>query len=251
MSLKAGMVNFTPTSKHNRGHVIADFIPKGVRNAVARNNMRAMRKGDLAFFYHSNCAVPGIAGVMRIVEEHTVDESAFDPNHPYYDPKSDREKPKWELVKVEFVKKLEHMVTLRELKSLSLQGNVLEDMVMIKQSRLSVSPVTADQWRFILDLTGEKPSLGHPTPQDGYEPDIDSEGRDDDDAEGDGANDAAETSPTHGTTDDFSLNILTSPKDVEQSAPKDVDEQGATNGNTANGVVPELTKETLNGTDAA
>jgi predicted RNA-binding protein with PUA-like domain len=245
------MVSFCSTSERNRGHMIADFLPTGVRNAVARNNMRAMRKGDLAFFYHSNCAVPGIAGVMRIVEEHTVDDSAFDPNHPYYDPKSDREKPKWELVKVEFVKKLENLITLRELRSLCIPGSVLEDMVMLKQSRLSVSPVTAAQWQFILDLAGEKPSLGHPTPQDGYESDIDSEGRDDDDDKGDGVNGAAETSPANGTKDDFSLNILTGPKDEEQNAAKDVDEQEVTNGTTANGVAPELTSETLKDTDAA
>lgn len=149
---------------------------KGVRNPVARNNMRAMRVGDLAFFYHSNCKIPGVAGVMRIVAEHEVDESAFDPNHPYYDPKSDREKPKWELVRVEFVKKFNSLITLKELRSYSMPGSVLQDMVMLKQSRLSVSPVTRDQWKFILGCAGEKPSLGHPAPRDGYETDNDGEG---------------------------------------------------------------------------
>src|SRR4051812_43009825 len=94
-------------------------VTLGARSAAARNHMRAMRKGDLAFFYHSNCAVPGVAGVMRIAEEHMIDPSAFDPDHPYYDPKSDRDKPKWEMVKVEFVKKFDGLVTLRELKSFS------------------------------------------------------------------------------------------------------------------------------------
>ena len=75
----------------------------GVRNPVARNKMRAMRRNDLAFFYHSNCKVPGIVGIMRIVEEHAIDESAFDPDHPYYDVKStDRNKPRWEMVKGKF-----------------------------------------------------------------------------------------------------------------------------------------------------
>ncbi|RMZ75874.1 hypothetical protein DV737_g5080, partial [Chaetothyriales sp. CBS 132003] len=133
----------------------------GVRNPVARNNMRAMRKGDLAFFYHSNCSTPGIVGVMRIVEEHQVDESAFDPAHPYYDPKSTREKPKWELVKVEFVKKFDTMMNLKELKSFASPGGVLENMQTLKQSRLSVSSVQPKEWRFILERVGQPYDLGH------------------------------------------------------------------------------------------
>ncbi|RMZ78120.1 hypothetical protein DV738_g3979, partial [Chaetothyriales sp. CBS 135597] len=128
----------------------------GVRNPVARNNMRAMRKGDLAFFYHSNCKTPGIVGVMRIVEEHQVDESAFDPAHPYYDPKSTRDKPKWELVKVEFVKKFDTIVDLKQLKSFAGPGGALENMQTLKQSRLSVSGVQPHEWRFILDQLGEQ-----------------------------------------------------------------------------------------------
>ncbi|RMD40470.1 hypothetical protein DV735_g4678, partial [Chaetothyriales sp. CBS 134920] len=128
----------------------------GIRNPVARNNMRAMRKGDLAFFYHSNCKTPGIVGIMRIVEEHQVDESAFDPAHPYYDPKSTRDKPKWELVKVEFVKKFDTIVDLKQLKSFAGPGGPLENMQTLKQSRLSVSSVQAKEWRFILDQVGEQ-----------------------------------------------------------------------------------------------
>jgi len=132
----------------------------------------------LAFFYHSNCSIPGVAGVMRIVAEHSVDESAFDSNHPYYDPKSDREKPKWEVVHVEFVKKFANYVTLRDLKSFSQAGGVLEHMQMIKQSRLSVSSVSPAEWRFIMGLAGEDISLGHGPRDDGYETDIDGEGED-------------------------------------------------------------------------
>ena len=153
------------------------LLPKiGVRNAAARNNMRAMRKGDLAFFYHSNCTVPGVAGVMRIVGEHSVDESAFDPEHPYFDVKSDRANPKWEVVHVEFVKKFEEMVTLKELKSFAKDGGALAAMQMIKQSRLSVSSVTPTEWRFILDLAGEPVTLGHGDGMSGYESEIDGEG---------------------------------------------------------------------------
>ena len=134
-----------------------------------------MRVGDLAFFYHSNCKIPGVAGVMRIVEEHSIDESAFDPNHPYYDPKSNRDNPKWELVKVEFVKKFDELVTLREIKSFAAEGGALQGMQMLRQGRLSVSSVQPAEWRFILDLAQQPHTLGHPVEADGYESDTDGE----------------------------------------------------------------------------
>ncbi|KAI1973879.1 hypothetical protein LOZ53_003225 [Ophidiomyces ophidiicola] len=128
----------------------------GVRNATARNHMRSMKKGDLALFYHSNCKVPGIAGTMEIVQEHSIDESAFDPAHPYYDPKSSRDSPKWEVVHVQFRSKLKKLITLAELKSLGKPGSALEDLQMLKQSRLSVSSVTPEQWEFIMGLAEEE-----------------------------------------------------------------------------------------------
>ncbi|KIW72237.1 hypothetical protein, variant [Phialophora macrospora] len=178
-----------PESRIEKGHdvkfSIDDLAAKtepeawdGVRNAMARNNMRAMRKGDLAFFYHSNCSVPGIAGVMRVVAEHSVDDSAFDPDHPYFDPKSDRANPKWEVVHVEFVKKFENLISLRELKSFAKPGGALEDMQMLKLSRLSVSAVKPEAWRFILALAGEPVTLGHGDGMGGYESEIDGEGED-------------------------------------------------------------------------
>ncbi|KAK2809242.1 hypothetical protein FQN50_004078 [Emmonsiellopsis sp. PD_5] len=128
----------------------------GVRNAAARNNMRAMKKGDLAFFYHSNCKVPGIAGVMEIVQEHSIDESAFDPAHPYYDEKSKRDNPKWEVVHVEFRRKFKELVTLADLKSFGKPGGPLENMQMMRQSRLSVSAVGEKEWEFIMGLVEKK-----------------------------------------------------------------------------------------------
>ena len=143
---------------------------------LARNHMRAMRKGDHAFFYHSNCKVPGIAGIMEIVQEHSVDgmtpfflnipprkltnhvwaeETAFDPSHPYYDAKSDREHPKWYLVHVEFRHKFESLVGLAELKSYGKPGGALEKLQTLKQTRLSVSAVTAKEWKFILSLASD------------------------------------------------------------------------------------------------
>ncbi|KAL8762487.1 MAG: hypothetical protein Q9184_001522 [Pyrenodesmia sp. 2 TL-2023] len=130
----------------------------GVRNAVARNNMRAMMTGDMVFFYHSNCKRPGIAGTMEIVREHSVDETAFDPEHPYYDAKSTREKPKWCVVHVEFRRKFPELVTLKQLQWFARPGGVLENMQTLKLSRLSVSNVTKKEWDFVhtlVDSNGE------------------------------------------------------------------------------------------------
>ncbi|KAI9042625.1 DUF55-domain-containing protein [Aspergillus affinis] len=129
----------------------------GVRNPAARNHMRQMKKGDLAFFYHSNCRVPGIAGIMEIVQEHSPDESALDPAHPYYDEKSTREDPKWDVVHVEFRRKFQNYVPLDELKSNAKSGGKLESFQVLKQPRLSVSRVSKKEWDFVLDLAKEDP----------------------------------------------------------------------------------------------
>lgn len=132
-----------------------------------------MRKDDLAFFYHSNCDVPGIVGVMRVVEEHDVDESAFDPAHPYFDEKSDRSKPKWDCVKVEFVKKFNEVITLKELKSTP----ELSDMQVAQKAfgRLSVQKVTPAQWQFVLKMANEPEDLGVTSLVSGYEADTNGE----------------------------------------------------------------------------
>ena len=78
----------------------------GVRNYQARNFMRDnMKEGDMAFFYHSNCKEPGIAGIVKIVREAYPDHTAFDAKCKYYDPKSDPANPRWFMVDVKFVKK--------------------------------------------------------------------------------------------------------------------------------------------------
>jgi predicted RNA-binding protein with PUA-like domain len=127
----------------------------GVRNPQARNNMQAMRKGDLGFFYHSNAKPSGVVGILRVVEEAKVDETAFDSKDPYYDPKSDREKPKWYCVGVDFVQKFEHVVDLAKMKSHAGAGGDLEGMQLVTNSRLSVSRVRKTEWDFILGLAGE------------------------------------------------------------------------------------------------
>lgn len=124
----------------------------GVRNPQARNNMQAMRKGDLGFFYHSNAKPSGVVGILKIVEEAKIDESAFDPKDPYYDAKSNRDNPKWYCVGVEFVEKFDDVVDLHKIKSLATKGEPLENIQLITNSRLSVSRVRPQEWTFICDL---------------------------------------------------------------------------------------------------
>ncbi len=123
----------------------------GVRNYQARNMMRdQMKKGDLAFFYHSNCATPGIVGIMKIVREAYPDPTAFDPDDKHYDPKSDPDNPRWMLVDVQYVRALRRTVSLRELKQhlVALDGLVL----LRRGNRLSIMPVSRAHWDFILGL---------------------------------------------------------------------------------------------------
>ena len=122
----------------------------GVRNYQARNMMRDdMKKGDLVFFYHSNCKEPGIAGIMKIAREGYLDHTAFDPKQKYFDPKSDPDKPRWYMVDVKHVRKLKRVITLTELKS----HTQLSDLQLVKRgNRLSIMPVTKKQWDFIVSL---------------------------------------------------------------------------------------------------
>ncbi|KJZ75493.1 hypothetical protein HIM_05189 [Hirsutella minnesotensis 3608] len=128
----------------------------GIRAYAARNHMRNMNAGDKAFFYHSNCKEPGIVGVMEIVKEFSEDKSARRPGTPYYDPASTKEAPRWSLVHVEFRRKFAVPITLRELRDLGKSGGLLENMQMLKQSRLSVSRVSAEEWAELCRLADEK-----------------------------------------------------------------------------------------------
>ncbi|RPA83491.1 thymocyte nuclear protein 1 [Ascobolus immersus RN42] len=126
----------------------------GVRNYSARNNLKAMRLGDLGFFYHSNCKEPGIVGVVEVVREAEPDEQAFDPKACYYDPKSSRDSPKWFQVQVKFKRKTKRVITLAEMKEYA--GSELSEMPLLKAARLSVSPVPKACWNFILDSLESK-----------------------------------------------------------------------------------------------
>ena len=122
----------------------------GVRNYQARNFMRdGMRPGDKVFFYHSNCAVPGIVGIAEVATDAYPDPSQFDPKSKYFDAGSSRDNPRWMLVDVKFVKKLKRTISLDEMKN----DPALADMPLLRKgNRLSVMPVDAAHWKYILGL---------------------------------------------------------------------------------------------------
>jgi predicted RNA-binding protein with PUA-like domain len=152
---------------------------------AARNNLRAMNVGDKAFFYHSNCKEPGIVGVMEIVKEYSEDSKCLKfqllivvkvplflrtfvlmsladiggarrPGTAYYDPSSTKDKPRWSLVHVKFVKKFAVPITLKELRRMGESGKPLERMQMLRQSRLSVSRVSKDEWDHLCQVADGK-----------------------------------------------------------------------------------------------
>jgi len=122
----------------------------GVRNYQARNMMRdEMQKGDLVFFYHSNCEIPGIVGIAEVVKTGYPDFTAFNPEEKYYDPKSDPENPRWYMVDIKYKRKFKRVISLKELKSYK----SLADMPLVRKgNRLSIMPVNKKQWDFILKL---------------------------------------------------------------------------------------------------
>jgi predicted RNA-binding protein with PUA-like domain len=124
----------------------------GVRNFQARNMLRdTMKKGDLAFFYHSSCEVPGIAGIVSVVREGYPDVTAFDPKHHHYDADSKKEAPRWFVVDLKLKRKLKHVITLDEMRKYA--DKKLKDFVLLRRgNRLSVMPVSKQDWDFVLGL---------------------------------------------------------------------------------------------------
>jgi predicted RNA-binding protein with PUA-like domain len=122
----------------------------GVRGYQARNMLRDdMQVGDQAFFYHSSCAVPGIAGVIEITRAGYPDFTAWDPDSIHYDPKSSADKPIWYMVDVRFLNQFPRIITLQELK----QHKPLRDMRLLQRgTRLSIMPVTKHEWDYIIKL---------------------------------------------------------------------------------------------------
>jgi len=124
----------------------------GVRNYQARNYMRdEMKRGDLAFFYHSNCEEPAIVGIMKVVKEGYPDHTAFDPKDPHYDPASTPDAPRWFMVDVKLERKLRRPITLAELKAHA-DGELAGFKLLARGNRLSVLPVSDEHWDFILGL---------------------------------------------------------------------------------------------------
>ena len=120
----------------------------GVRNYQARNFMRdGMQIGDGVLFYHSSCPQPGIAGIAKVSSAPYPDPTQFDSTSHYYDPKSSPEKPRWLLVDVHFVKKtpLIPLAVLRD------HAELADMQVLARGNRLSITPVTEAQWRFITE----------------------------------------------------------------------------------------------------
>lgn len=121
----------------------------GVRNYQARNFMRTMAIGDEVFIYHSRCANIGIAGIVRVTRMAYPDPTQFDTNAPYFDPKSSPDKPRWDAVDLQFVRKFTRVIALDELKN---EPALANNPVVRKGNRLSVIPVTKDERDAILAL---------------------------------------------------------------------------------------------------
>ncbi|WP_248765551.1 EVE domain-containing protein [Pseudomonas protegens] len=121
----------------------------GVRNYQARNFLRAMAVGDEFFFYHSSCPEPGIAGIGRIIKAAYPDPTALEPDSVYFDPKSSAEKNAWSAIDVAHVETFTKVLRLDYLKQ---QAALAEMPLVHKGSRLSVMPVTVEQWAAVLAL---------------------------------------------------------------------------------------------------
>ncbi len=122
---------------------------EGVRNYASRNRMMSMKKGDRVFFYHSSCAVPAIVGTCEVIEQSHPDETQFDPQSEYFDPKATRENPRWFLVTIKPIKKFKKPVSLSALR----QTPGLENLIVAKRgNRWSITPVTQQEWEIIESL---------------------------------------------------------------------------------------------------
>lgn len=123
---------------------------EGCRNYTVRNFMRdTMKPGDQAIFYHSNADPSGVVGLMEIVSTGYPDPTQFDPQSDYFDPKADPANPRWLVVDVKFIEKFSRTIPLSELKATP----GLESMLVVQRGqRLSVMPVTDDEWEVVLSL---------------------------------------------------------------------------------------------------
>ncbi|MCX7783794.1 MAG: EVE domain-containing protein [Meiothermus sp.] len=125
----------------------------GVRNYQARNFLRAMQVGDLAFFYHSSTEPPGIVGLCRVLETNIADPTQFNPQSPYFDTRSMPEAPRWWTVRVGFVEKYQHMLTLE-----LLRGKFSPDELILlrRGNRLSVMPMATEVAQRIIEMKASR-----------------------------------------------------------------------------------------------
>lgn len=121
----------------------------GIRNYQARNFLRdQVALNDEVFIYHSSCKNVGIVGTAKVVKTAYPDPTQFNPESDYYDPKSTQENPRWVSVDIQLIKVFPRLIPLAEIKA----QPSLENMVLVKQSRLSTQPVTAEEWKIINSL---------------------------------------------------------------------------------------------------
>jgi predicted RNA-binding protein with PUA-like domain len=126
----------------------------GIRNYQARNFMRTMEVGDRAFFYHSNTQPPGIVGLMEVIETHLIDPSQFDSSSKYFDAKSTSGAPRWDCVRLRYLRSFGKQLTLEELR----QQFSVEELGVVRQgNRLSILPVSEPSAERIFTLLGEAP----------------------------------------------------------------------------------------------
>jgi predicted RNA-binding protein with PUA-like domain len=126
----------------------------GIRNYQARNFMRQMQSGDLAFFYHSNSNPPGIVGLMEVVETCLVDPTQFDPESPYFDPGATTTSPRWDCARLRYVTTFTRLLSLDELR----RHFQAEDLAVVRKgNRLSILPVSEAASRRLLELLAEPP----------------------------------------------------------------------------------------------
>jgi predicted RNA-binding protein with PUA-like domain len=125
---------------------------EGVRNYQARNMLRDdFRKGDLAFFYHSSCPEPGIAGIVEITRAGYPDASAWNSRSEYFDSKSPENKPLWYTTDVRLVRRTKQLISLASLREHE-AGKLAGMHLLRKGNRLSITPIDAAHWKFILTL---------------------------------------------------------------------------------------------------
>jgi predicted RNA-binding protein with PUA-like domain len=124
----------------------------GVRNYQVRNMLRdQFAVGDLAFMYHSSCEIPGVVGVMKVVSKGYPDATAFDRKHAHYDPESDPKEPRWYMVDVRLEQRFSRVISLDELRRYA-DGKLRDLLILKRGNRLSITPVSAAEWRFIGSL---------------------------------------------------------------------------------------------------